>query len=219
MKIHDISPPITSSIDVFPGDTAYQREVLMDFDRGDHLVLSRITSTLHLGAHADAPNHYSATGCGIGERDLTRYIGPCQVVDVTHCSGRRVGLRELDPGSVSAPRVLLRTDSFPDPNHWNADFRAVEPDLLQALAQRGVLLIGIDTPSIDPQDDVELPAHQQVARCDMAILEGLVLRNVDAGDYHLVALPLKLMGADASPVRAVLLDDCGFDSRARGGPA
>jgi arylformamidase len=105
---------------------------------------------------------------------------------------------------VTAPRVLLATGTYPDPEHWNDDFAALSPRLVEALHQRGVRLIGIDTPSVDPKDSKDLPSHHALLTHDMANLEGLVLSEVPEGIYELIALPLRLEGFDGSPVRAVL---------------
>jgi arylformamidase len=106
--------------------------------------------------------------------------------------------------SISAPRVLFRTGTFPDPRRWNNDFASLSPELVDALHERGVILVGIDTPSVDPFESKALAAHKALARHDMANLEGLVLDEVAEGQYELIALPLRLKNADASPVRAVL---------------
>ncbi len=204
MNIIDISPEISEEIAVWPGDTLYKREVLMDVNQGDSFGLSRITSTLHLGAHTDAPNHYS-TGAGISERSLNYYFGPCQVVSVSVSKGERVVVDHLP--EIKAPRVLFKTGSFPDPNNWNNDFCSLSPELIDLLAEKNVLLAGIDTPSIDPFESKELEAHSRVEKHNMAILEGVVLDKVREGFYTLCALPLKLKGADASPVRAVLIEN------------
>ena len=202
MNIIDISPEISEKIAVWPGDTPYEREVLMDVARGDSFGLSRIKSTLHLGAHTDAPNHYSV-GKGISERSLNYYFGPCQVVLTSVLKGERVAVDHLP--EIKAPRILFKTKSFPDPNCWNNDFCSLSPDLIDFLAGKNVLLVGIDTPSIDPFESKELEAHSRVKNHNMAILEGIVLDHVEEGLYTLSALPLKLKGADASPVRAVLV--------------
>ena len=123
----------------------------------------------------------------------------------------RHALSRFDRAPIVAPRVLLRTGTFPDPDAWNADFAALSPELVAWLHERGVRLVGLDTPSVDPQDDRLLESHTAIAARDMAILEGVVLDHVPPGVYTLIALPLKLAGADASPVRAVLVDDLGGD--------
>lgn len=108
---------------------------------------------------------------------------------------------------ITAPRVLFKTGSYPDPTHFNTDFCSLSPELIEELALNGVCLVGIDTPSIDPAESKDLPSHAMVAAHDLAILEGVVLDHVADGVYTLVALPLRIEGADASPVRAVLLDE------------
>jgi arylformamidase len=201
--IYDISPPISERLAVWPGDTPPRREVLSDLRRGDNLTLSTLHSTVHLGAHADAPSHYGAEAPAIHKRSLDFYIGPCQVVRVAVSRGGIV-TPALVPGPVSSERVLIATDTYPDPDRFNKDFAALSQELVEALHKLGVRLVGIDTPSVDRFDSKDLPVHQAFLRHDMAILEGLVLRDVLAGMYELIALPLPLVGFDASPVRAIL---------------
>lgn len=202
-RIYDITPPISPDLNVWPGDTPPSREVLLDMHRGHNITLSTLRTTVHLGAHADAPSHYGVDAPAIEHRALDYYLGPCQVMHVPTQRGRRVPSDALT-GPVSTPRLLLATGSFPDPTHWNEDFAALEPELVDYLHARGVRLIGIDTPSVDLFHSKDLPAHQRFLANDMAILEGIVLREVPDGVYELIALPLPLVGFDASPVRAIL---------------
>ncbi len=204
--LFDITPPVTPRLAVWPGDTPLTREVLCDIEKGANITLSTMRATVHLGAHADGPNHYGKGAPAIGERSLHYYIGPCRVVEARVGRGQRVKPGDIIGGldQISEPRVLIRTGTFPDPERWNSDFAALSVELIDALASRGVITIGLDTPSVDLQDSKDLPAHQAMLRHDMAILEGLALADVPPGPYELIALPLKLMGFDASPVRAVL---------------
>ncbi|MCC6810712.1 MAG: cyclase family protein [Deltaproteobacteria bacterium] len=203
MNVIDISPVIDAETAVFPGDRPFSREVALAFEHGGNLELSAVTTTVHIGAHVDAPSHYVSGGAPIDARSLHYYMGPCQVVRVRLPRGRRI--QRSDFGRVTAPRVLIRTDSFPDPSCWNGDFNALSAELVDALSSEGVILIGIDTPSVDLADDKVLESHKAIFRHDMAVLEGIVLDAVDEGTYTLVALPLKIRDADASPVRAVLV--------------
>jgi arylformamidase len=173
--------------------------------RGDNLTLSTLRATVHLGAHADAPSHSGASAPTIERRSLDYYLGPCQVMRVAAGRGERV-TPALLPEAVGAPRLLLATGTYPDPEAFNADFAALAPELIDFLAGRGVKLIGVDTPSVDLFESKDLPSHLACLRHDLAILEGLVLGAVPPGLYELIALPLKLEGFDASPVRAVLRD-------------
>ena len=204
MTFIDISPPIDSSIHVWPGDTPFMHSVNLDMNAGANITLSEIHTTVHVGAHADAPAHYVRDGMDIASRRLEFYIGRCVVLRVPVRRGERVIVEHLDGKVLSAPRVLLRTGTFPDPRKWNNDFAYLSPALVEHLYQHGVMLVGIDTPSVDAFDSKVLEAHQAFARNDMAMLEGLVLDHVEEGEYELIAPPLRIRGADASPVRAVL---------------
>jgi arylformamidase len=206
LKIHDISPLISENLGVFPGDHKFQRKVVLDTNQGNHITLSSVSTTLHLGSHADAPIHYGAGLEAIDQLALTPYVGLVQVVTAQVRSGERVSLEHLS-ANVEAPRVLVRTNSFPNPDFWNSDFSSFDPHLLDHWAKQGVLLVGIDTPSVDPEDSKALEAHQSLKRNQLRVLEGLVLKSVKDGFYFLVALPLKIKDADAAPVRAVLLED------------
>lgn len=176
----------------------------MDLSRGDSVTLSTFRGTAHLGSHADAPSHYEAAGATIDGLDLEVFLGRCQVLDLPTERGGLVGVERLRGKAITGPRVLIRTGSFPDYRRFTTDFAGLAPELVERLASEGVRLIGVDTPSVDPFDSKELAAHHAMGRCGVAILEGLVLAGVPEGEYELVALPLRLVGFDASPVRAVL---------------
>lgn len=215
----DLSPTLSPRTAVWPGDTPLSRRVMLELAKGDPVNLSSITTTLHLGSHADGPNHYHAAGPSIADMPLHHYIGPAVVVEATPPPGTapsaRVTAAHLRGGldAVTRPRVLLRLLHNPAAapaadDHaalWPTGFPGLDPALIHALADRGVITIGVDTPSVDTQDSKDLPAHAACAARNIAILEGLRLdRVVILGDYELLAQPLKLEGADASPIRAVL---------------
>lgn len=212
----DLSPTLSPRTAVWPGDTPLSRRVMLELAKGDPVTLSSITTTLHLGSHADGPNHYHAAGPGIADMPLHHYIGPAVVVEATPPPGTaRLTAAHLRGGldAVTRPRVLLRLLSNPASSPgaddhaalWPTGFPGLDPALIHALADRGVITIGVDTPSVDTQDSKDLPAHAACAQRNIAILEGLRLdRVVTPGEYELLAQPLKLDGADASPIRAVL---------------
>jgi arylformamidase len=206
MKIYDLTPMINSKLAVFPGDVSFQRNVSMDFSSGQHLTLSSIQTTLHLGAHADSSNHYHAKGQGVEARPLSAFLGSTQVLHVEKRSGERIQMKDLHGKKIQAPRVLFRTGSFPNPENWNSDFMSLSPEVIEFLHQQGCLLVGIDTPSVDPEQSKALESHQALYRTGMAVLEGLILAQVPEGLYTLIALPLPIQNADASPVRALLVD-------------
>lgn len=203
-QIIDISPVISEKTAVFPGDTPFSHDFLMQINHGDNLDLSTIKTTVHIGAHTDAPSHYHEKGVSIAERDLSYYIGSCQVIEVSLPRGERICPKHLTQ-DIKAPRVLFKTKSFPNPNQWNNDFVALSAELIEFLALKKVILVGIDTPSVDLSEDKLLESHKTIYKHNMAILEGIVLDTVAEGDYDLICLPLKIAKADASPVRAVLL--------------
>lgn len=202
--ILDISPRIDARLAVWPGDTAPTREVLLDIANGDTVTLSTLRTSVHAGAHADAPSHYGLGAAAIDERPLERYIGPCRVIHVAGRARQRVTMDDLGGAPIDATRILIATGTYPDPARFADDFAALDPSLVDALHEAGVVLIGIDTPSVDLLDDRALVSHGRFLAHDMAILENLVLADVPAGCYDLIALPLRLAGFDASPVRAVL---------------
>lgn len=204
MPILDISPLISARLAVWPGDVPFRREITCAFTGGANLDLSSTHGTVHLGAHTDAPSHYHPDGVGIDARPLERYYGPCEVIRVEVARGERIRPEHL-PHRPTAPRVLLHTGTFPDPEAWNNDFAALSPELVHWLADAGVQLVGIDTPSVDLFDDKALVSHQAIYARDLAVLEGIVLDAVAPGLYTLIALPLRIEGADASPVRAALV--------------
>ena len=205
-KIYDISPMIHEGIAVWPGDVKFEKQFSMRLSKGDNLDLGSIKTTLHVGAHADARSHYQPGGESVESMYLDAYIGECQVIKVGTPYGERILPRHL-PGKIKAPRILLGTDSFLNPDQFNENFCSLSPELVEFLAKQGVQLIGIDTPSVDPFDSKKLESHQALLKYNVVNLEGLVLNRVPDGLYFLSALPLKILGADASPVRAVLISD------------
>ena len=199
----DISPPIAAETPAFPGDVTYSQTWTARLGPGCPINLSAITMSPHLGAHADAPLHYGAGAATIGTVDLEPYLGPCRVI---HAIDRGPLIRPEHLAHAAAglpPRVLVRTCAAA-PTAWSAAFSAFAPDTITWLAGLGVRLVGIDSQSVDPADSKTLDSHHQLLAHDVRVLENLVLDAVPAGDYELIALPLKLVDADASPVRAVL---------------
>ncbi len=204
-EIIDISPAISSQIAVFPGDKSFEENFSLQMNKGDNLTLSSMHTTLHLGAHTDAPSHYHASGESIEKRNLSLYLGKTQVIAVNVSRGERISMKHVQGKEIVAPRVLFKTLTFPNANQWNSDFAALSPELIEHLSQQKVQLVGLDTPSVDLAEDKELLTHNKIYEKNMAILEGVVLDHVSEGVYQLIALPLKIIGADATPVRAVLL--------------
>jgi len=203
-RLWDISPPVAPGSPVFPGDTPYSQEWSAQIAPGCPVNVSRIVLSPHVGAHADAPLHYGDEGATIGQVDLDPYLGPCRVIHAIGC-GALIEWRHVEHALRDLPpRVLVRTYERAPIDHWDDALPAYAPDTIEKLAARGVMLVGIDTASIDPAASKTLDSHQAIRRLGLRVLENLVLDDVAEGDYELIALPLKLMAADASPVRAVL---------------
>jgi arylformamidase len=204
LRVWDISPTIGPGVPVFPGDAPFAMRWTWTLDARCPVNVSELTLSPHTGAHVDAPLHYDSQGAAIAEVPLEPYLGPCRVI---HALGGQplVEPRHLrDRLAGAPPRVLIRTCTRADTRKWNPDFCALAPATIDALHAAGVRLIGIDTPSIDPAESKTLDSHQRARLHGIAILEGIVLDEIDEGDYELIALPLKIAGGDASPVRAVL---------------
>ncbi|MBS0412963.1 MAG: arylformamidase [Proteobacteria bacterium] len=204
LPLWDISPPVQPGAPVFPGDTPYQQHWSAQIGPGCPVNVSRITLSPHVGAHADAPLHYDPAGRAVGALDLAPYLGRCRVIHA-------IGVRPLIFWQHLAhavqglpPRVLVRTYARAPVDRWDPQLAAFAPETVERLADAGVVLIGIDSASIDPADSKALASHQVIRRRELRVLENLVLDDVPEGDYELIALPLKLTAADASPVRAVL---------------
>ncbi len=191
---------------MFPGDTPYQQRWVASIAPGCPVNVSALTLSPHVGAHADAPLHYDPQGQAIGALDLAPFIGTCRVI---HAIGKGpLVLREhIEHALAGLPeRVLVRTYKRMPVDNWDNGLAAYAPATVEHLAALGVKLIGIDTASIDPAASKTLDSHQVIRRLGLRVLENLVLDDVPEGDYELIALPLKLAQADASPVRAILRD-------------
>jgi arylformamidase len=203
-RVWDISPAIGPGSPVFPGDTPFAQRWTWSIGPGCPVNVSEIVMSPHTGAHTDAPLHYDVAGAAIADVPLDIYLGPCRVLHAIGV-GPLVEPRHIASALDGAPpRVLIRTAQRAAVDAWDPGFTAIAPATVDRLHAHGVRLLGIDTPSLDPADSKTLDSHQRVRAHRMAILEGIVLDDVPAGDYELIALPLKLRGGDASPVRAVL---------------
>ena len=203
-RLWDISPPVDAGAPVFPGDTPYRQQWAATIAPGCPVNVSTITLSPHVGAHADAPLHYDPQGAAIGATDLAPYLGRCRVIHAI-ARGPLVQWEHIEHALDGLPpRVLVRTYARAPVDRWDPELAAFAPRTIERLADAGVCLVGIDTASIDPADSKTLDSHQVIRRRSLRVLENLVLDAVPEGDYELIALPLKLMTADASPVRAVL---------------
>ena len=200
--IYDISPLIDEKTAVWPKDEPYSYRESLRLSNGDAVDLSDIRLSCHTGAHADAPSHFLASAPTIDEVALECYLGPCTLRDVRPSDGV---VRPIDLGSEALERrLLLRTRDTTDRTTFAEDFTHLSVELAEILGARHTLLVGLDTPSVDAFDSTELPVHKALYEAGIMILENLDLTGVPCGKYELIALPLRLSGRDASPVRAIL---------------
>lgn len=204
-RLWDLSPPLQPGAPVFPGDTPFTLAWPARIGPGCPVNVSTITLSPHTGAHADAPLHYDDTGAAAGALDLAPYLGPCRVVHALGC-GPLVRWAHLEHALARdlPPRVLVRCYERMPADRFDDALPGFDPDTLERLADRGVLLVGTDSASVDPAASKTLDAHQVLRRRGLRVLENLLLDGVPEGDYELIALPLKLTTACASPVRAIL---------------
>lgn len=202
----DISQPLGPGSAVFPGDSEFSREWVMRMADGMSCNVSTIRMSVHCGSHADAPLHYREGEASIDALPLDLFVGPCRVIHVTGAGDPRCVPAEVLDGAAlgGATRVLLRTAETLDPMRFDPGFTSLGEAAARVLAKAGVRLIGIDAPSVDHATSKKLETHNALADAGITILENLDLTQVAAGDYELMALPLKLVGSDASPIRAVL---------------
>ena len=200
-RLFDLSPPLSARLAVWPGDVPFSRDVT---SHPDGTTFSSIATTLHLGSHADAPLHMVAGAAAIDAVPLETWIGPCQVVEA-RVGPRGRGRRRDRAAPPPAPRRGEEPGPFAHRHPVAGGLAGLDPELAGELAARGVVLVGIDTPSVDPYDDHAYTAHRALVHAGVAWLEGLVLAHVPPGRYDLAALPLRIEGGDGSPVRAVLV--------------
>ncbi|ARD48235.1 arylformamidase [Sporosarcina sp. P37] len=199
----DITQPLNQHIAEWPGDTPFSYEVAISKKQSGSVNIGKLTMSTHIGTHTDAPFHYDDEGLKILELPVELYIGKACLVDVTGVERvMRADLEAVDFGG--AERILLKTGSHPAPSQFPEQFTVIGEDVGPLLKERGVRLIGVDTPSVDAEDSKELPGHHSLYRNGVMIIENLVLHSLESGLYELIALPLALEEADGSPVRAVV---------------
>ncbi len=210
MNIYDITLPLSEDLPTWPGDSSLSMTRSSDLAKGDIANVSKLALGVHTGTHIDAPCHFEAEGVGIDQIPLDILIGPCRVLEMTALSeGQEIDrprLEQLELGGIT--RLLFKTRNsrwwMQKDQTFHEDFIALAADGASYLVAQGIKLIGIDYLSIEKFDNPGHPTHHTLLKNNVVILEGLNLSDVPAGDYELIALPLKLKGADGAPTRAVL---------------
>ena len=205
MKIHDISMLLNKNVAEWPGDTPFQFHVNWTKEQSGSVNVGQITTSTHIGTHIDAPFHFDQNGEKVHELSLDNYIVEAIVVDV---SGRDLISKEVLKGLTlgEAKAVLFRTNAWQHRDVFPEEIPVFDVDVVEWMVDNGVILFGVDLPSVDAITSKDLPMHHALGTAGRYILEGLVLDEVREDTYQLIALPLKIEGADGSPVRAVLIE-------------
>ncbi|MBO1580735.1 arylformamidase [Bacillus sp. XF8] len=199
----DISQPLNNEIATWPGDTPFSYEVSWSKEQSGSVNVGKLTMSIHTGTHIDAPFHFDNDGKKVIDLDIHVYVGPARIIDVSGMDS--IGMVELEKIDLEGvERLLLRTSSHGKAQDFPETIPYLRADIAPFLSEKGIKLIGVDVPSVDPLDDKELAAHHQLFKHGIHILENVVLDHVQDGDYELIALPLALTDADGSPVRAVI---------------
>ena len=205
MTLIDISRRLQPDMAVWPGDTPFALQAVMKIADGASVNLTTLITSAHSGTHIDAPYHFAEDGAKVDALDLSLYWGPAQVVTVSKPAGPLFPADFEHVDLSLAPRLLVHSAaSSADPTQFPDAFVYPSPALADFLGAQGIVLYGSDTPSMDAADDAALPGHHALRRNGIAILEWRDLRAARDGVYELAALPLKVVGGDGSPVRAVL---------------
>jgi arylformamidase len=213
MAVHDISLPIRPGLPTWPGSRGFRTSLAMSMADGDPANVTWLELDVHTGTHVEGPLHFIADGATVDAFEIERFVGPALVVAVGGASVTAEALEALDI-PAGTDRLLLRTSNS---DRWAAlargtgdatyepDYVALTPEGAAWVAARGIGLIGTDHLSIQRADD-DGETHRILMRAGVAILEGLNLADVAPGRYDLVCVPLRLVGTEAAPARAVLID-------------
>ncbi|MEY2489899.1 MAG: arylformamidase [Verrucomicrobiota bacterium] len=216
MEIFDISRALSDELAPWPGDTPFHFELKWKMADGATVNVGAINMGVHNGTHADATFHFDESGDSIERMALDAYIGDAVVVDLVKLFARagdeldrtrQIGVADLETLSTSleqAPRLLLKTGVWKDSKVFPEWIPVIAPDVPEWMRERKVKLLGLDLPSVDPIEAKKLSNHYALAAARIAIVESLDLSEIEAGIYHFSALPLKIAGGDAGPVRAIL---------------
>lgn len=208
MRIYDISVGISPELPVWPGDPPVRLERVQSMEKGAEANVSQFASGVHMGTHIDAPLHFVKGGRSVEKISLKRLIGRAYVVHLGKASV--IDARTLNSAGIPprTKRVLLRTQNS---SFWSArdrrfrkDFVAVDASGAEWFVRKGVHLVGVDYLSVAPFDD-GTPTHRILLEAGVVVLEGLDLREVRQGRYTLYCLPLKLVGSEGAPARAILI--------------
>ncbi|MBG9785878.1 arylformamidase [Shouchella lehensis] len=199
----DITMPLHNGIAHWPGDTPFSYTLSAPMEETGSVNIGEITTSTHTGTHADAPFHYHETGATIDALPLETYVGPALMITAIGVQTiNQALLKTYDLTGVR--RLLIKTKSKTDSTVFPTDIPYVTEDGANYLLKKGVSLLGVDVPSVDPLTSKDLVGHHSLGKANIAIIENLMLDHVEAGLYEFIALPLRIVGGDGSPVRAII---------------
>jgi arylformamidase len=207
----DISVPVFSEMPSWPGDPTFESRLVDAIARGEDANVSRVGMCAHSGTHVDAPLHFFKSGAAVDSMPLDVLVGPCIVAEVPVAviiSAAELAMLNLPAGTT---RLLLKTPNSSlwrsSPTAFAPDFVGLAPDAAAWVVQRGIRLLGVDYLSVEPYPaPPEHPVHKALLGAGVVLLEGTDLSAVSPGAYTLVCLPLKLVGLEGAPARAILLE-------------
>lgn len=203
MRIHDITRPVAAGMPVWPGDPPCRVQWAASV-ADDGVNVAELSLSTHTGTHADAPYHVLGAGARAGELPLDAFVGPTWVADAP---AGEIGARWIEAHlPAGCERILFCTGAWTRDDAFPGEWPALTPEAAVLLASRGVRLVGTDAPSPDALGAADLPVHRVLLGAGVAIVENLLLDGIEPGEYELMALPLRLAEADASPVRAILVE-------------
>lgn len=201
-EIFDISMELNAKTPEWPGDRPFEYTLSVTKEQSGSVNIGEIKSSTHMGTHIDAPFHYDDNGLKVEEMPLDVHLTVAQVVDVQ-------GLPEIKEEDLPEPAegvkaILLKSCSWQDRKQFPETWPVFSTAIAEWMKAKGIRLLGVDVPSVDPENSKELPMHHSMNKHERYILEGIILDHIEPGVYQLSALPLKITGGDGSPVRAVL---------------
>lgn len=211
MKIYDVTVPLSEQTPVYEGDPNVQIEAANQIAKGDAANVSRLCFGAHTATHVDAPNHFIEGARRVDELEMGKLLGTCRVVEIDkNAMAIEAAHVENIENLESVERVLFKTRNS---EFWNdlsqgfrKDFTYIAPEAAKILVDSGVKLVGIDYLSVEKFGAETFDTHITLLEKEVVIIEGLDLREVPAGDYELICLPLKIIGGtgDGAPARTVL---------------
>jgi arylformamidase len=202
--ILDISVLVQPGTPEWPGDVPFSCGWSARIGQGATVNLSHVAGSPHVGTHADAPLHVRDGWPASDQLPLEPFMGPVMVLDFTRAPAGTLALDAADPRLEGCERLLLRTDRTIADGVFPDAWPVLSAATAILLAAAGVKLVGVDAPSVDERESKSLEVHNALFSGGAFVLENLDLRGVAEGEYDLVALPQRLGGLDAAPVRAAL---------------